>query len=394
MSPEEQVRVAERLQTLVSQRRNDNRGIPTEIDPRRYNHLPQWQREVDELVGAFPLLAGLSSDLPQRGSVLVRDWLPRSLLLVRDESEQLRAFVNACRHRGARIVGEGDKCSQRKRLTCPFHGWSYGLDGRLQGLPDAESFKDVDVNSLGLVELPAAERNGMLWVLPRTGTQAELDNYLDALCPDFKHYGLGQAMHFHSSTIAGAFNWKLGLDTFLEAYHFAALHRNTIANVFRPNLSTFDHYGFGTRGVIARRTFVESSALLLPQCAAIYVLFPNTVFFWQGDHFEIWRVFPADHVGGCIIHFSLYAPSPIEGESARKHWQANVDLALSVVQAEDFTVAAGIQRNLSGGNLPSFHIGANEPGLVWFHACIARALAGQGAPADFDQAWASLARSA
>ncbi|MCA0242505.1 MAG: aromatic ring-hydroxylating dioxygenase subunit alpha [Proteobacteria bacterium] len=394
MHASEQAQVGARLLALLASGRNDNRGQWLAFDGQTYRDPQRARLEREQLPQRFPVLAALSGDLPQPGSWLACDHGPRPLLLTRAEDGVVRAFANQCRHRGAQLGRAGAApCTAARRINCPYHGWSYGLDGALLGVPDGASFEGLPRETHGLLPLPVLERDGLVWAMAEPGREAALAAYVDSLCPDLRHYDLRAARHFSTVPIDGAFDWKLGMDTFLEAYHFAVLHRDSVATVFRPNLCTLDTYGWGSRGVLARHSLNAESLRadgLLPHCAAIYVLFPYTVFFWQGDHFEIWRVMPAAEPGRARLSFSLYAPGPIDTDSARRHWQANVDLALSVIEAEDFPIAAGIQRNLDAGAAPPVVVGANEASLLWFHAGLLRALRGEGPLQDLDQARATL----
>ena len=86
------------------------------------------------------------------------------VLATRDGEGRFRAFVNACRHRGT-AVEERDK-GKTRRFTCSFHGWTYSIAGALVGLPRSDHFGPVDLACHGLIELPAEERHGLLFVHP------------------------------------------------------------------------------------------------------------------------------------------------------------------------------------------------------------------------------------
>ncbi len=96
-------------------------------------------------------------------------------------------------------------------------------------------------------------------------------------------------------------NWKLVIDTFLETWHVATLHKETVGPIFQPNVNAFDAFGRNGRLIIPRRSLLEkksepeSSWDLLTHSAIVYTLFPNALLVWQGDHVETWRSFP---VGG------------------------------------------------------------------------------------------------
>jgi phenylpropionate dioxygenase-like ring-hydroxylating dioxygenase large terminal subunit len=173
------------------------------------------------------------------------------------------------------------------------------------------------------------------------------------------------------------FNWKLVIDTFLEPYHFAVLHRDTVGPIFIPNLCLFDGFGLNLRETLPRRTIVElneqpeSDWDLVKHTAMVYVLFPNTVVVMQADHLETWRVYPVPgKPDECVTCLDFYIPEPADTESAKRHWERNMDLTIRTVAEEDFPTMAGIQRGLLSGAQESVIIGRNEPALIhWEQAC-------------------------
>ena len=110
--------------------------------------------------------------------------------------------------------------------------------------------------------------------------------------------------------------------------------------------------------------------------AAIYVLFPNTVFIMQGDHVETWHMFPAgDGTDESVMYVSLYTPEPAASDSARRHWDRNMDLLINTVEKEDFPLAEGVQRGFYSGAQDAIVFGRNEPALQHFHKSVKSALA-------------------
>jgi len=106
------------------------------------------------------------------------------------------------------------------------------------------------------------------------------------------------------------------------------------------------------------------------------VLFPKTVFVVQGDHLETWHVYPyGDSPDESIMYVSLYTPQTANTESARRHWDRNMDLLMATVEKEDFPVSEGIQRGLRSGAQDDVLFGRNEPSLQHFHKSVKAALA-------------------
>ncbi len=354
-----------------------------------YSSPQRLARETEVLFRRFPLLLGMSCQIPEPGDHFTDDHSGIPILVVRGNDGQVRAFHNVCRHRGARVA-EG--CGHQKNFVCPYHGWTYGLDGKLRGIPDQRNFPGVDRDTHGLVPLPVAERHGMLWVRPTLGSDGvDLDaqRHLGALDAEFASYGFDRYHHYETREIRRKMNWKLAIDTFLEPYHFSVLHRNTVAPLFFPNLCLFEPFGLHLREVLPRRSIEtqrnmpESEWDLIPHNTIVYVLFPNTVFVVQVDHVETWRVYPIGNgVDECIMYLDFYVPNRIDSDSARRHWERNMDLTIRTVCEEDFPACEGMQRGFTSGAQTHAIYGRNEPALAHFERAVEEVVNGHSQPGD------------
>ena len=247
-------------------------------------------------------------------------------------------------------------------------------------IPDADSFRSVDRTCLGLKEFATREAHGLVWIHPTADRSPNIDEYLSGLGPELDGYDTGAFHLYATRRVEQPFNWKIAIDTFLEPYHFAILHRTTVAPIFVHNVCLFEPFGHHLREVLPRHTVhdmhqrPESEWDLIPHTAVVYVLFPNTVLVAQLDHLEIWRINPLA-VDRCEITMGLLTPEPAETDAARRHWARNVDLVMKTVLEEDFVVGAGIQSGLAAGGLAEVTFGRNEPALAHFERQVAAALA-------------------
>lgn len=341
----------------------------------------QAARERDLFFRRGPLCIGLGCLLPQAGHFLTHDHAGVPILLVRQADGSLRAFLNVCRHRGARLAeGQGDAA---RDFTCPYHGWCYGLDGALLSRPDEGSFAEIDKAARGLSELPLVERYGLIWVAPTPGARFDIDADLAGLERDLAAYRLDAYHHYETRVLQRRINWKVAVDTFLELYHLSVLHPRTVGPILYSNLATFDAFGRNLRMIGARRSIValretpEAEWDLIRHSAVIYVLFPNTVLIMQGDHVETWHMFPAGNgVDESVMYASLYTPEPALTDSARRHWDRNMELLMATVEKEDFPLSEGMQRGFYSGAQQEVIFGRNEPSLQHFHKSVKEALAG------------------
>jgi phenylpropionate dioxygenase-like ring-hydroxylating dioxygenase large terminal subunit len=172
-------------------------------------------------------------------------------------------------------------------------------------------------------------------------------------------------------------NWKLVMDTFLEPYHFAVLHRNTVASIFVHNLSLFEAFGshlrelFPRSSIISEKVTADDEPDALRHNSIIYVLFPNTVIINQVDHLEIWRIFPkGGSAGDTVMQLNFMIPQPIDSDKARGHWERSMDLTVRTVLEEDFATAEGIHTNYANGSVSHATIGMCEPALSHFERTV------------------------
>ena len=346
-----------------------------------YTDPARLEAEMTGILRRKSLLACLSGRLPGPGSYLAQDLAGVPVLLMRGEDGVARAFLNSCRHRGSRLLdGSG---AVRRAFTCPYHGWAYGADGRLKSVPHAEDFGEFDIAGCTLAALPCTEADGLIWIrLSGEAPAADPGESLDGLAAEFASYGLPGYHYYAGRAMTPAINWKMAVDTFMEPYHFAVLHKQTVAPLFFPNLCLYDDFGRSFREYLPRRSIVEmrdrpeTEWNAVWHSAIIYYLPPNAIFVMQQDHVELWRVYPRDgRVDRTEVYLDLYIPEPAESDSARRHWDANLDLAVRTVETEDFAVAESAYAGFATGLAKEVVYGRNEPALQAFHRRMAAAMA-------------------
>src|SRR5262245_56076523 len=201
---------------------------------------------------------GLSCLLPKPGDFMTHDHTGVPILLVRRQDGSLGAYLNVCRHRGARVA-EG--CGNARLFVCPYHAWSYDADGKLRGRPDDRSFAGYDKDSIGLRPLPVVEKYGMIWVASAPGATFDVDHLLGGAQRDLAELKLETWHHYETRELTRKLNWKIVVDTFLETYHLQYLHTNTVSPILHSNTTTFDAFGPSLRMVAARRTIDQLRAI-------------------------------------------------------------------------------------------------------------------------------------
>jgi len=213
-----------------------------EIDHRQYLDPELAVRERRAIFGRAPVVAAHGSELPNRSDFVTVQLPNNEALVVRQADRSVRAFVNTCRHRGARLVH--DDAGSRKWFTCGYHGWAYAGDGSLKVVPSADTFGDVDKSCRGLVELPCEERHGLVWVVDSREGELDVADWLGGeLDATFTAYGLDSYICYRSGVFDEPINWKLLMDAFVDAYHLAVTHAGSVAPHFHSNLQAFDPVG-------------------------------------------------------------------------------------------------------------------------------------------------------
>jgi phenylpropionate dioxygenase-like ring-hydroxylating dioxygenase large terminal subunit len=341
--------------------------------------------ELEALFLHEPLVLCLSGALPHPGSYLTVDLCGTPVLVTRDKAGQVRAMANMCRHRGVRVV---DGCGEAKRFTCPFHAWTYDLEGALVGVPTAEGFEGMNRDDKGLVELPVAEGYGLVVGRLRPGPPIDIDAYLgpgltDELAMlDFADWTPHGESHIHP---VGA-NWKVTLDTYRENYHFNYLHRDTLASYAYGGVLTFDAFGPHLRNCSALRSIDTLKDLPEDQWGDAaqhysyqYSLFPNTCLTFDARHIELWQIVPVDEATSEVVHTAYLKPGLSDEERAKA-----VDMAPwiceTVVDGQDFWVAGRTEPGIRTGMLDKVVFGRNEPAPQHLHRGFLSAIeaAGEG----------------
>jgi|TARA_B110000259_G_scaffold187564_1_gene242266 phenylpropionate dioxygenase-like ring-hydroxylating dioxygenase large terminal subunit len=173
---------------------------------------------------------GRIEELPERGNYLVKDLkcIDSSIIVSRDHNGELYAMHNVCAHRMNRIACPGH--GKTRRFFCRFHGWSYGLDGALKGVPDELSFFDFDKSKLGLARVHVDTWQGFIFINVADKPEQRLGEFMGSMYSTIEGYPFAAMTNCYSWQAVVKCNWKLALDAFQEAYHVAYVHGNSIAD--------------------------------------------------------------------------------------------------------------------------------------------------------------------
>ncbi len=340
------------------------------VDPERY------RREINRIFLHLPLALALSIEIPATGHYRAMQVLDVPVLLMRGTDGHVRAFLNVCRHRGARLCEPG--AGSARVITCPYHAWTYNDRGALIARYAAETFGEVEHAERGLTELACAERAGLIWVLLTPGESFAIDDWLGDFAAPLETLQLAQWSIFEQRELPGP-GWKVALDGYLEAYHHNSLHGKTVGKHTVGNLLVLDTYGPHQRLTFGRRSLAD--LLEAPESTwdpeqhirLIHNGFPNlSISGILGDHCLVSQIFPGPTPDVTTTRQTVLVHTPPITPEARVAAETFSAMVLQAVRDEDYPVGLAIQAGIRSGANQAFLFGRNEPAVQNYHRTVAR----------------------
>ena len=335
-----------------------------------YRSTARLESEITQVMRRTPTPFCPSAALPGPGTYIAREAAGVPLLVVRGADGQVRAFRNACRHRGMQVAsGSGSA----KAFACRYHGWTYALDGHLRQVPHEQGFPGLDRASHGLVPVAAREKLGLVFVTQ--DAPALEDSALDGLWP---LVAPGQAMLASSEQLVEA-NWKVMLEGFIEGYHIRSTHRETFYPYGFDNLNLVEHFGRHSRVTYPFRR-IRKLAQLPPaerridgMLTYVYHLFPNVLITQLSRHTNVVVLEPQGVDRTLQINYTLAQLDDGEPD-ARAAALRDIEFVRKAGGAEDQAVICDIQKSLYSRANEVFTFGLFEGAISHFHRSLAAAL--------------------
>lgn len=318
-----------RLMEYEAARTQPPRAFPSlpDIPAGRYTDPRFFELEKTHLWRKAWLFAAHLDEIPEPGSFVTWENTGEPVVIVHDRDGNINAFYNTCSHRGAPVVTESS--GRRPTLTCKYHGWSYGLNGELLSIRDAEDFRDLDLSCRGLKRI-RCERFGNLIYINFDQQAMSLLEWLGPVADEWAEFQFEHCRLVSKHSFDLNCNWKIAMEANTEVYHVPNIHPTTVAPVLdhRRNVNSFYANGHGrmvapgherdveTRtGAIDRSPFptIDTVSEIGQTCTQSYGVFPNWVsplspqtipplLFWPTSirtcKFEVWTMYHGNGEGG------------------------------------------------------------------------------------------------
>jgi len=195
-------------------------GLP----PVCYTSAEFYQREVERIFRPHWQFVGREEQLPEIGSYFCYDGPAGPVVILRSSRDKIVAFANSCRHRGARLLNGSGDCT---RIVCPYHAWTYQLDGQLTGTPGMQQTLDFESADFPLLELSVSSWSGFIFIHYQASPPA-LTDHLGNMPDRFDDHGASRMRLVGKLDFDINSNWKLLAENALEAYHTGSVHRETL----------------------------------------------------------------------------------------------------------------------------------------------------------------------
>lgn len=344
-----------------------------------------WAAEMERIFMAVPLIVAASCELPEPGTWKACEMMGKPILVTRDREGVARAFLNVCSHRGGRVAREG--CGAGTRFACEYHGWTFAADGKLVGVADPAKFGAVDKESRALKALPCAEKGGFIFAVLTPGATIDVDSFYAGMLDDFELLGFKDWAFLGRRELTGA-NWKIAFDGYLEGYHFASLHPETIHPRTPSNVTHYEAFGPHLRIGFPQVSIPKLREKPREEWGRqenhgfdfVRIIFPNVSVFVAPEITQVAQLLPGPTPDKNRTILNFYRREGARDEADRAQLEGMMDWLLQVVRDEDYTTGDHIQQGLAAGGLDQITFGLNERGNQYFHEWVDWYLSDQTGP--------------
>ena len=286
-------------------------------------------------------LAGRAEQLLKPGQYITLDLAGEPLVIVRGDDQHLRGFFNVCRHHAAALMTNPQ--GETRNLRCPYHGWTYTLEGELIGTPDFAGVCNFDRKANSLVPIETAIWEG--WVFVKLeGEGPSLENFLGAdLVAQIRALDLGNFYWLERRHYLLDCNWKVFIDNYLDGgYHIPYLHKglSSVLDFSKYTIETGERYCLQSCPVVTKGADAQTGAVRKGDRALYYWIYPNFMINWYQGVMDTNLVIPRG-IDRCEVIFDFYFT-----DDSREHYLASITVG-ERIQDEDVSICKSVQRGLS-----------------------------------------------
>ena len=334
-----------------------------------YHSQERFDAEI-ALLRSLPIPFCPSAALPEQGSYIARRSAGTPLVVARGKDGKVRAFINACRHRGMQVASGAGRAHA---FVCPYHAWSYGLDGSLKSIPGEEGFPGLVIEDHSLVEVSAMEKGGLVYVMQEgTISPQMLENSRDYFSPE-------QEL-FKQSENTDPANWKLLTETLLEGYHIKSLHRKSFFPYGLDNVNLVETYGanarvtFPFRRIEKLRDVPVEKRRAAGMLTSVYHLFPNASVSVLSKHSNLTIMEPLSPSSTQMVIYLVTPEQTSENPISLEDVKKDAQFVNESGQDEDREAACLIQQTVTAQANSHLTFGYFEKAIVNFHQHLAKSL--------------------
>jgi choline monooxygenase len=326
------------------------------------------QLEAKAVFGKTWQMVGRSAQVERPGQFVTANVAGEPILVVRGNDGVLRGFYNVCRHHAAAVVTE--PCGQAAILHCPYHGWNYGLDGSLKGMPEFDGVKNFDRQENGLVPVKAETWEKFVFV-NLDPEASPLRDFLGGLVRRIAPLAVSKLHYFDSRVYEIHCNWKVFVDNFLDGgYHVPHLHKglNSVLDYKEYTIENEDRYCLQSSPMVASSEDAATGATRKGDRAWYFWQYPNLMINCYEGYMDTNLVLPVN-VDHCRVIFDFYFADV--SESHRDYNQQSVAVGAGV-QEEDLGICEAVQRGLKSRAYGAGRLSVRrEAGEHLFHRLLA-----------------------
>ena len=325
---------------------------------RDYHDDAVWQLERETVFARTWFCVGRAEELASPGDYVARDVAGEGVVAVHGRDGRIRAFYNVCRHRGTVLCDEGPG-NTRGAFVCPYHNWSYDLEGNLVGTPNVRAGEDFDRTSFPLRSVACDVWEGFVFVHLGADPKPLLEQLAEEPdAPlDYERYGVGELRVGRRIEYEVAANWKLIHDNFNECLHCPGVHKELVALVpmyrkgmvfdpERPDLGAELAEGLTTFTMTGTSTLPTLPGLTAQDCRTYwgYSILPNVMVNLVSTGAMVYTLYPRGPAHTTIVSEYLFRPETVA--------EAGFDCSdmvefLDLVSVQDWTVCERAQRGVA-----------------------------------------------